>query len=88
LDGDTALRPPHPLSSLLQVLDNLLSGRLLGLGVGAVGQPVGHTPDGVSDPMSHVGHVHEEPPGSAHKLRSPTTLAIPLRSGGCLRDVF
>jgi hypothetical protein len=80
LDGDAELKP-HPLISLLQVLDSLLSRRLRGLSVGTMGPPVSHPFDGVGDPMSHIGHVHGWPHSSAHKRCSSTTRTPPLRSG-------
>jgi hypothetical protein len=42
------------LSSLLQILDSLFSGWLLSLGIGAMGQPISHPLEGISDPVSHV----------------------------------
>jgi hypothetical protein len=59
---------------LLQVFNSLLSGRLLGLGVGAMGQPVSYPPDCISDPVSHFVHVHGDLPGSSTSCASKTTL--------------
>jgi hypothetical protein len=66
-------RPP-PAWLLLQVFNSLPSRGLLGLGVGAMGQPVSYPLDCISDPVSHFVHVHGDLPGSSTSCASETTL--------------
>jgi hypothetical protein len=64
-------RPP-PAWLLLQVFNSLLSRGLLGLVVGAMGQPVSHPLDSVSEPVSDVRHVHWDLPGSGTHIVLPS----------------
>jgi hypothetical protein len=64
-------RPP-PAWLLLQVFNSRPSIGLLGLGVGAMGQPVSHPLDSVGEPVGDVRHVHWDLPRSGAHIVLPS----------------